>query len=588
MMQKEKDLKYFIHLFKIKKWYFIIPAGLISILSLVVAVMLPSIFQSSATILIEEQQIPQDFVRTTVTGIADERIQSLTQQILSRTKLWDIIKQFNLYVKMRENYTQEEVLDKMRDDIKIEPISVDTLQGRANKSGGRRGGGSLSGMTIAFTISYRGREPLTVQKVTGNLASLYLEQNLKDRQEKAETTTKFLEAELKELDDRLEVLGKKLTRFKEAHKGALPELQQFNLAQAERLENEIKALETHLRASQDKKVILEGQLAAVNPDLPLAGGQALDPKTRLYAAQVELTAMLAKNSENHPDVIKLKKEIVGLEKMVSAQGGQSSVRRQKLTQLQAELATKEGRLSADHPEVKKLQKEIAKLEKEKEIPEPAVASPVKNPNNPAYIALVTQIEGTNNEIKMYGRQLVDLRDKLIMFRQRLEETTKIEQEYAALLRDYHNAHTKHMEVMNKLLEARIGEGMEESQKAEKFTLIDPAAYPEKPVSPKRLLILVGGILLGLSVGAGAVILSDQLDHTIKDADDIGWLSDLPVLGSISVIESPEYIHWMKKRRLIIIGATCLSVVIGLFLMHLFFKDLWVLTAQLTRMFKKFI
>ena len=150
----------------------------------------------------------------------------------------------------------------------------------------------------------------------------------------------------------------------------------------------VKQLENQIRASEDKKAYLEGQVATINPDLPLAGQErTLDPKTRLYVLQVELTAMLSKNSENHPDVIKIKKEIAGLERMVSAQGGQASVRRQKLTQLQAELAVKAGRLSPDHPEIKKLQKEIARLEKEKDVPDATATSPVMNPNNPAYIAL---------------------------------------------------------------------------------------------------------------------------------------------------------------------------------------------------------
>ena len=127
-MEKEKEIGYYLHLFKVKKWLFIIPAVLISIISVIVAFILPSIYESSSTILIEEQQIPQDFVRTTVTGIADERIQSLSQQILSRTKLWEIMKEFNLYPEMRDEYTQEEILEKMRDDIKIETISVDDME----------------------------------------------------------------------------------------------------------------------------------------------------------------------------------------------------------------------------------------------------------------------------------------------------------------------------------------------------------------------------------------------------------------------------------------------------------------------------
>ena len=173
------------------------------------AFLLPSIYESSSTILIESQQIPQDFVRTTVTGIADERIQSLTQQILSRTKLWEIIKEFNLYQDMRDDYTQEEILEKMRDDIKIETISVDELQSKKSKSGSKGGQARSKHVTIAFTIAYHGKNPGTVQKVAGNLTSLYLERNLKDRQEKAETTTKFLEAELKELDERISVIRPK-------------------------------------------------------------------------------------------------------------------------------------------------------------------------------------------------------------------------------------------------------------------------------------------------------------------------------------------------------------------------------------------
>ena len=234
-----------------------------------------------------------------------------------------------------------------------------------------------------------------------------------------------------------------------------------------------------------------------------------------------------------------------------------------------------------------MKNEIARLEKDTSVPDGTIIAPVPNPNNPAYIALTTQIQGTSNEIAMYRKQQANLRDKLSMYRQRLEETPKIEQEYAALHRDYTNAHSKHMEVMNKLLEARIGEGMEESQKAEKFTLIDPASYPEKPVSPNRLLIMAGGVLFGLIGGIGSVLVSDQLDHSVKDADDIGWITDIPVLGSISRMTTPEHERQLKRRKLIIAAATCLSIFVILVLVHFLYKDLWVLMAQWMRLFNKY-
>ena len=579
-MEKQKDIKYYFNLFKIKKWLLFIPAVVIFSLSILVAFLLPSIYESSSTILIEEQQIPPDFVRTTVTGFADQRIQSITQQILSRTKLWETIKQFDLYKDLRDKYTQEEIIEKMRDNIALQTISADMTEK------GKKGKGK-EGMTIAFTVSYRGDNPGKVQKVAGHLASLYLEQNLKDRQEKAETTTKFLEAELQGLEERIKTIGDQIAKFKQAHEGSLPELKGHNMAQAERLENDIKQLELQIRASQDRKAYLEGQLATVNPDLPIAGQEAvMDPKARLYMLQVSLSSLLSRVSPDHPDVKKIQREIAELEKVVSAQGGKASVRRQKLIQLRAELASK-GNLSPDHPEIKRLQKEIARLEAESDAPARASQPQVRDPNNPAYIGLKSQMQSIDNEIALYLRQQEEMRQKLRMYRQRLEDTPKIESEYAALLRDYQNAQSKQMEVMNKLLTSRIAEGMEEHQKAEKFTLIDPASYPEKPVSPNRLLIAAAGLLLGLTSGVGLVLLSDHLDHSIKDADELSWLTDLPVLGSISLMEPPNLAQQHKKKRRLIAAVTCVSILLFLVLVHFFYRDLWVLTAQLLRLINKY-
>ena len=202
---------------------------------------MPAIYESKSTILIEDQQIPEDFVRSTVTGFADERIQSLTQQILSRSKLWEIVQQFQLYPEMQEKYTREEILENMRDDIKLETISAEiAAQGEAPKSVRVRSGQEI---TIAFSISYRGKNPDTVQKVAGTLASSYLEQNLKIREAQAKTTTQFLEAESKELRERIQVIGAKITAFKKEHEGIQPELQGFNQAQAARLDQETKQID---------------------------------------------------------------------------------------------------------------------------------------------------------------------------------------------------------------------------------------------------------------------------------------------------------------------------------------------------------
>ncbi len=584
MTQNEvADIGQYLNILKARKKYFIIPALVVLLVAILVARLLPSIYESSSTILIEEQQIPQEFVRSTVTGFADQRIQTLTQQILSRVKLWEIIQQFNLYSEMRQKQTREEVLEYMRDNIKLDTISAEIAEGKR-----KRRAGNQSEVTIAFSIAYRGKNPDQVQKVAGTLASLYLEQNLKTREAQAQSTTQFLEAELKALQERIKTLGDKITTFKEQHEGLLPEQQEFNRQQAARLEMDVKQFDSAIRSAEDRKIYLEGQLATVKPDTPLIGAtgeRVMAPADRLKALEVSLADLQSKFSPDHPDVRKARREIAELKKMVGQTGGGAASRRQKLTQLQAELAQKQGKYSDQHPEVKKLKTEIAQLEQEPVSAAPP--QPVAEPENPAYISLNTQIKAADSETASLRTQQAGLRDKLQMYRNRLEEAPKVEQEYLALQRDYQNASAKHQEVMNKILEARISEGMEEHQKGERFTLIDPASFPEKPVSPQRWLILFAGVIMSLGAGLGTVALAEHLDHSVKNDDELARLTGLPVLGSIIRIKTQEDVVWERRKKRVIWTATCLSLIMGLALFHFFYMDLWILTARLLRLANKY-
>jgi succinoglycan biosynthesis transport protein ExoP len=584
MMPREAvDIGQLITILKIRKKSFFIPALSVVVAAILVAGLLPSIYQSSSTILIEEQQIPQDFVRSTVTGFADQRIQSLTQQILSRVKLWEIIHQFNLYPDLRDKLSREEITEKMHRDIKLETISAEI----ADQKGGRRPT-QTTAVTIAFSIAYRGKNPDMVQRVAGTLASLYLEQNLKTREAQAQSTTQFLEAELKQLQERITGLGEKITAFKGQHEGLLPEQQEFNRQQAARLEMDIKQLDAAIRSAEDRRIYIEGQLATVKPDTPLIGAtgeRVMAPADRLKVLEVSMADLQSKFSDGHPEVRKAQREIAELRKMVGQTGGSAAIRRQKLSQLKAELAEKQGKYSDQHPEVKQLKNEIARLEQA-----PKTATPprsVAEPENPAYISLTTQIKGAENDIVSLRTQQAGLRDKLRTYRQRLEDAPKVEQEYLALARDYQNASAKHQEVMNKILEARISEGMEEGQKGEKFTLIDPASFPEKPVSPKRWLILLAGAIMSLGVGFGTVALAEHLDHSVKNSDELARLTGLPILGSIMRIQTREDIIQASRKLKLTWMITGFALCMGLAFFHFFYMDLWVLTARLLRLMNKY-
>jgi uncharacterized protein involved in exopolysaccharide biosynthesis len=542
----------------------------------IVALVLPPVYESKSTILIESQQIPPEFVRSTVTGYADQRIQSLNQQILSRTKLLEIIRQFNLYGDQRQKQTQEEIVEAMRENIRIGLIGAEQ-----KKPGGQEG------VTIAFTVAYRGKDPETVQKVAGTLASLYLQENIKIRELQAKTTTKFLETELKGIQEQLSAIGQKITAFKARNEDILPELQQFNRTQAEQIEKQIDQLNVQLQTAEDRKIYLEGQLATVNPDSPV---KEASPQTRLQQLKVALCDLQARFPDNHPEIRKVKREMAELQKITGTSGGGASLKKEKLAKLQAELAEKQGRYSDQHPEVIKLKKEIAELEKIPESSQPAKqpAKSADQPENPAYVNLQTNIQSTTGDIQALKRQKADLEGKLKIYRQRLEAAPKVEQEYLGLSRDYQNAHAKHQEIMNKILEARIAEGMEESQKAEKFTIIDPASYPEKPVAPKRGLIALAGLILGLGAGVGMVALTESLDHTVKSTDELAWLTGLPVLGRVIRIVTPEDIARKKHRRRLIWSLLGLSVFIGLIIFHSFVMDLWILSAKIGRLAGKYL
>lgn len=579
----EQNLSSYLQAWKFRKKYFFLTAVPLSIIITVVALRLPPVYESKATILIEQQQIPPEFVRSTVTGFADEHIQVLTQQILSRPKLWEIVEKFDLYAKMRQKVPKEKLLEKMRKDIKFQTISAEVSNNKKS--------GPQSDVTIAFSVSYLGGNPDTVQKVTQTLASLYLEQNLKFREAKAQNTTKFLETELDSLRNRIQSLGEKITLYKETHEGILPELQQFNLSQADRLDNEIKQLDNAIRAAENQKIYLDGLLGTVDIHASSTGsgandnsGRNLSPQERLRALRDQLTELRAKFSDDHPDVQKALREKAQVEKLLKEQVSGNPQQRQKLIRLQAELAQKQGVYSDQHPEIQKLRNEIAQLKSESGKLD-AFRTDV-DLANPASVNLVTQLQTATNQIDSYKKERQNLQEKLKMYRHRLEEAPKIEQEYLALQRDYQNTQAKYHEVMNKLSEARIGEGMEEHQKGERFTLIDPAEFPETPVKPKRQLIILAGLIMSVVAGLAVVVAAEVVDHSIKTPDELAWLTETAPLGIIAYIVTPFDLTQKHRRRRLLLIATCCSVSLAILIVHVFYMDLWIVVAKLLRLSSK--
>jgi succinoglycan biosynthesis transport protein ExoP len=534
-----QSLKEYTDLLRRRKWQIFIPWLVVFVAVTAVAFLLPPVYRSTAIILIESQQVPQDLIRTTVTGFAEERIKSITQQIFSRKILLDIIEGFDLYPEKRGNDPMEEILEDMRDDIFVEMMSAEVPD--------RRGGRPVT-VNVAFAVSYEGRNPQKVMQVTNRLASLFLEHNLRMREGLAETTTELLGQQLGQYRSLTNNLEERIARFKEAHITELPELTNLNLETERQLRRQIEGVDEQMRSLKDRKIYLEGQMANVSPEPPIldAGGQyILDPKERLRALKSQAITLRATLSSKHPDVTKVRKEIAELEKEIGKLDKRLEMK-DALRLKEQELKELKTSATDKHPDVLKLRKEIEKLkqnvkdyeDREKEGFDLAQAQPT----NPAYISLQTQIKVAEMDLKGLKDKRQQLEESWQDYVKRLEKMPQVELEYRELLRDYDAAQKKYAETMAKLMEARQGQSLEQLQAGEKFTIIDPPQLPEIPVKPKRIAISLIGFILGIAAGIGGGALMEFADSTIRSPKDIRRITGHPVLASI-----PDVGEVQKKR-----------------------------------------
>ncbi|RLC32013.1 MAG: lipopolysaccharide biosynthesis protein [Deltaproteobacteria bacterium] len=557
---------------------FLITVLSIFVLGVIIAFVLPPIYRSQSTILIETQQIPQEYVQSSVTGYVEQRLQMITQRVMSRSRLMEIIDRFNLYPDMRDRYTTEEIIDEMRDDIDLETISADVIDTRT---------GRPTSATIAFSLSYEGKDPSTVQKVANTLASIYMEQNLKTREEQASETTAFLQQERDALKKQIDDIQNRISRFKEEHAGALPENTAINLQSVARLESQLDQVEAQIRSLQERKIYLTGQIATVEPLNPIVtedGKMVEHPKERLKALRLELITLQSTLSDKHPDIKRLKKEIAKLEAR-TGETDDAIAKVRRLSDLKGQLAAMKGRLGPRHPDVIRLSKEVDLLSKEVEklhADKTSLEVSEESPDNPAYINLKTQIATTESDIRSYTRQAKQIKEKIDSYLAAIEKTPAVEKDYNDMISDLESAKLKYNEVMNKLMEARIAQGMEESQRGERFTIIDPAQFPEKPYKPNRIAIILIGFVLALGAGTGIVAVHESMDSSVKTADELADITGLPVFSTISLIETDEEKAAKRKKTWLWIAVSAGVLVLALVIIHLFVMPLDIAWIKIER------
>ena len=509
---------------KRRKWYIIIPWFLIFSIVTAIAFLLPPVYRSTATILIESQQVPPDLIRTTVTSYAEERINTITQQILSRQVLLDLIKKYNLYPEKRNKVPIDEIINEMRDHIKVEMISAEV----PDKNRARP-----TTINVAFTVSFEGRDPQKVMQVTNKLASLFLEYNMKMREDLAKRTTQVLEQQVEQYRNVVNDLEEKIARFKEKHMKELPELSGLNLQTERELRRQIENIDNQIATLKDRIVYLKGQLATISPEPPVAttNGQILDPVQRLIALKNEEISLAANLSPKHPDLVKIRREIRRLEQEINTSGSRAEL--EDLLRLKEnELQELKSKVTEKHPDVRRLKQEIARLKKEiKKTPKQSVNS-MPSATNPAYINIMTQIKAAEIELNGLYKKRQDLEKRWQEYIKRLEKMPEVEKQFRELTRDYETAQKTYAETMAKYYEAKQAQSLERAQISEKFTIVDPPQLPTKPVKPNRLAIILIGFILGLGAGVALAAIVEVTDQTVRTPQDVVRATGKPVVATI--------------------------------------------------------
>lgn len=456
-----------------RKLYFVIPFVIIFTAAVLWSALAPRKYQASTLVLVTPQRVPTDLIRPTVTAGILERLNSISQEIMSRTRLEQIIDELKLYQSELKSMKREEVVELMRKNIKVD---------LPKRSSEREAAGY-------FVISYTGEDPRIVTLVANKLASLFIEENLKLREQQAVGTTEFLSNELQATKEKLEAQGQTLADYKRRNMGSLPEQRDTNIKMLEQLHLQLQRSEESLRALEDRKLLIMRQMAEI--ESPPAAAVGADGK-------------------------------------VQPQKGGMSYEAQR-EELKKQLAELESRYTERHPDIVRTKKRLADLEKNKDT--------ISVKNDPKYRELEMALTAANMQIKRQQEEGEKLRSQLGQYRGRIEGTTQREQEMAAMVQEYHNTRLLYDSLIKKSEEAQQAENLERRQKGEQFRVIDPARIPEKPVQPDIPKVLLIGLFAGLGCGIGGIFVREQLDRSFRDPEDAEVTLGLKVLANIPKIGS---------------------------------------------------
>ncbi len=480
-----------------RRWVIVIPALLGPVIAFLISLALPARYTSQTLVLVEQQKVPESYVRSVVGEELTQRLATMQEQILSRTRLQPIIEKFNLYKEDLHRVSMEELVERLRKSIRVSPVLA--MAGTRPETG-------LPGFTISFTTN----NPRLAQQVCAEITSMFMEENLRVREQRAEGTTEFLAKQLEGAKRKLDDQDARLAAFKQRYIGQLPGQEQANLNILVGLNTQMEAVSQTLSRAQQDKTYMESMLTQ------------------------QLAAWQASQETNNPETLE-----------------------KQLANLQSQLLTLEARYTPDHPDVIKTKNDIAQLKKKIEETKAATKDKptaedqtAKGLEPPQIQQLRGQIHLAEEIIREKAREQERLQNEIKNYQARIQLSPVVEQKYKEIIRDYQTALEFHNDLLAKKTQSEMATDLERRQQGEQFRVMDPANLPERPSFPNRPLFALGGLGSGVALGLGLALVLEMRDKSLRNERDVEFYLQLPTLALVPSVSAPngkKFAFWKRRR-----------------------------------------
>ena len=466
-----------------RAYWWILPIAIVGCgaIGLGAALVLPKKYTSETLVLVDQPRVPTEYVKPVVTDDLNHRLASMQEQILSRSRLEPIIEKFGLYADDRQRLHMEDLVQKLRTAITIKPI--ESMPGTSHNS--------LPGFTVNVVFD----NPQTAQQICTEITSMFMEQNTREREQQAAQTTSFLTSQLDEAKRKLDEQDQKLAAFKRQYLGSLPEEEQTNLNLLNGLNAQLEAnVQALSRAQQDKtfnESLLSQQEASAAIISPIFQNSAETPDRQLAELEQQLSALEAKYTPEHPDVVKLKNQIADFKKRMSA-------------------APKPEENATPTPKVDSLQVQ----------------------------QLRAKLRQDDLSISDLTRRQAQIQEQIGQLQGRLQASPVVEQQLKEITRNYQTAQDFYNDLLKKREQSAMATDLEHQQESEQFRVLDAPSLPDKPSFPKKTYFAGGGLGAGLVLSFGFLYLIALLDKSMHTERDAEVCLNLPVLAMIPVLEAP--------------------------------------------------